>query len=89
MVAVGGGAWAWREVAWHNSNRITNPLMPPESQDQEGQGLHGDFFPSSVRTSTGGKLESEFFMKSQACERCHSDIFKAVEQLGSSLLIIQ
>jgi Flp pilus assembly protein TadD len=75
-LAIGGSAWAWREIGWHNSNRIVNPTMPPESQDFEGQGLSGDFFPSSVRTSTGGKLEPNFFMESQACERCHSDIFK-------------
>jgi hypothetical protein len=72
---VGGSAWAAREVSWHNGNRITNPAMPPESQDFEGQGVKGDFFPSSVRTSTGGKLEANFFMESGACQRCHADIF--------------
>lgn len=75
-VLVGGSAWAAREVNWRSSNRITNPSMPPESQDFEGQGVNGDFFPSSVRTNTGKRLESDFFMQSQACERCHSDIFK-------------
>ena len=75
-VLVGASAWATREVRWHNNNRITNPSMPPESQDYEGQGVQGDFFPSSVRTNTGHRLESEFFMRSDACERCHSDIFK-------------
>ena len=75
-LVVGGSAWAAREVSWRTSNRITNPSMPPESQDFEGQGVNGDFFPSSVRTNTGNRLESDFFMQSQACERCHSDIFK-------------
>jgi Tfp pilus assembly protein PilF len=75
-LAVGGSSWAVREIGWRNGNRIVNPSMPPESQDFEGQGVKGDFFPSSVRTSTGSKLESNFFMESQACERCHSDIFK-------------
>jgi hypothetical protein len=55
--------------------------MPPASQDFEGQGVHGDFFPSSVRTNTGGRLGAEFFMASQACQRCHSDIY---EQWNSS-----
>jgi Flp pilus assembly protein TadD len=73
---VGTSAWATREVRWQNSHRITNPTMPPESQDYEGQGVNGDFFPSSVRTNTGKRLESEFFMKSDACQRCHADIFK-------------
>jgi hypothetical protein len=73
---VGGSAWAARELTWRTGNRITNPSMPPESQDFEGQGVNGDFFPSSVRTNTGKRLESDFFMQSQACERCHADIFK-------------
>jgi Flp pilus assembly protein TadD len=73
---VGTSAWATREVRWQNSHRITNPTMPPESQDYEGQGVNGDFFPSSVRTNTGKRLESEFFMRSDACQRCHADIFK-------------
>jgi len=75
-LVLGGSAWAMREVRWHANNRITNPSMPPASQDDEGQGVNGDFFPSSVRTNTGHRLESEFFMRSDACERCHSDIFK-------------
>src|SRR5215471_4615949 len=45
---IGSSAWAMREVRWQASNRITNPSMPPESQDYEGQGVNGDFFPSSV-----------------------------------------
>jgi len=78
---VGGSAWAAREIGWRGNYRIVNPAMPPVSQDFEGQGVHGDFFPSSVRTNTGGRLGSEFFMESQACQRCHSDIY---EQWSSS-----
>src|SRR5678815_4052252 len=73
---LGTCAWAMREVRWQVNARITNPSMPPESQDYEGQGVNGDFFPSSVRTNTGHRLESDFFMRSDACGRCHSDIFK-------------
>ena len=50
---LGTSAWAMREVRWRVNNRITNPSMPPQSQDDEGQGVNGDFFPSSVRTNTG------------------------------------
>jgi Flp pilus assembly protein TadD len=75
-VLLTGSAWAMRELGWRYKHRIVNPAMPPESQDFEGQGVSGDFFPSSVRTNTGTRLESAFFMQSQACERCHSDIFK-------------
>src|SRR5215207_5964616 len=45
-VTMGTSAWAKREIDWINSNRITNPAMPPASQDGEGQGINGDFFPS-------------------------------------------
>ncbi|HTG73368.1 MAG TPA: tetratricopeptide repeat protein [Terriglobia bacterium] len=73
---VGGSAWATRELSWRSKHRISNPAMSPVSQDFEGQGINGDFFPSSVRTNTGKRLESDFFMQSKACERCHSDIYK-------------
>jgi Tfp pilus assembly protein PilF len=77
----GGLAWAAREVRWHSSHRIENPSMPPASQDFEGEGIGGAFFPSSARTSTGGKIDSKFFMESRACQRCHADIY---EQWSSS-----
>src|SRR4030095_5922277 len=57
---VGGSAWATRELSWRSKHRISNPAMPPVSQDFEGQGINGDFFPSSVRTNTGKRLESDF-----------------------------
>jgi tetratricopeptide (TPR) repeat protein len=69
-------AWAARELAWRGSHQIKNPEMPPEAQRFEGEGIQGAFFPSSVRTSTGGKLDSQFFMQSEACRRCHSDIYE-------------
>src|SRR5260370_9422821 len=39
------GTWGTREVAWKNPNRISNPLMPPESLGNEGNGPHGKIFP--------------------------------------------
>ena len=74
-LAIGAASWGLREVRWGQSHRIVNPSMPPESQDYEGEGVGGPFFPSSVRTNTGGKIDSKFFMQSQACQRCHSDIY--------------
>ena len=44
--------------------------------DQEGDGPNGKFFPSSVQTKDGNYIPSDYFLKSQACERCHSDIYK-------------
>ena len=76
--AVAAGAWWTREVAWShaNANRISNPLMPPESMDGEGDGPQGKFFPSSAQTKHGGNIPSKYFMQSDACQRCHADIYK-------------
>jgi tetratricopeptide (TPR) repeat protein len=72
------GTWWTREAGWNNAraNRIANPLMPPDSMDREGDGAQGKFFPSSAQTKDGGNIPSEYFMKSEACERCHADIYK-------------
>jgi Tfp pilus assembly protein PilF len=75
-VGVSAGAWWTREAGWNRTNRITNPLMPPESMDREGDGAQGKFFPSSAQTKHGGYIPSQYFMKSDACERCHADIYK-------------
>jgi tetratricopeptide (TPR) repeat protein len=70
------GMWWTREVAWKNANRISNPLMPAETMDGEGDGPQGKFFPSSAQTKHGGNIPSKYFMKSDACQRCHADIYK-------------
>ncbi len=76
-VAVSAGVWWTREVGWRDAkaNRITNPLMPPDSMDREGDGAQGKFFPSSAQTKHGGNIPSQYFMKSDACQRCHADIY--------------
>jgi tetratricopeptide (TPR) repeat protein len=74
-LALSGSAWTLRGT-WQTSHKIQNPQMPPESQDYEGDGVKGAFFPSSAQTSTGGKIPSKFFMDSQACQRCHPDIYE-------------
>jgi Flp pilus assembly protein TadD len=73
---IAAGAWWTREVTWKKTNRITNPLMPPETMDNEGDGPQGKFFPSSAQTKHGGNIPSQYFMKSDACQRCHADIYK-------------
>ena len=80
-LAVAGSAWAVREVRWRNAYPIRNPDMPPQSQEAEGDGVNGRFFPSSAQTSHGGLIPSKFFMDSKACQRCHPDIY---EQWSSS-----
>ncbi|HEX4545619.1 MAG TPA: multiheme c-type cytochrome, partial [Candidatus Acidoferrum sp.] len=74
---IAAGMWRTREWGWRNAkaNRIANPLMPPESMDQEGDGAQGKFFPSSAQTRHGGSIPSQYFMKSDACQRCHADIY--------------
>src|SRR5260370_113055 len=77
MAGIAAGTWWTREVAWKNANRISNPLMPPETMDSEGDGPQGKFFPSSAQTKHGGNIPSKYFMKSDACQRCHAEIGRA------------
>ena len=81
-VGISAGTWWTREIAWKNANRIANPLMPPETMDAEGDGSQGKFFPSSAQTKHGGNIPSQYFMKSDACQRCHADIY---DQWNSSM----
>ncbi|HXL22560.1 MAG TPA: tetratricopeptide repeat protein [Candidatus Dormibacteraeota bacterium] len=73
--AVSWGVWWTRAIAWERANRIHNPAMPPDNMDSEGDGLQGKFFPSSAQTKHGGNIPSQYFMKSDACQRCHADIY--------------
>jgi Flp pilus assembly protein TadD len=71
-----GGAWWAREIAWENAYRIKNPAMAPTTMDGEGDGPQGRFFPSSAQTKNGGTIPAKYFMQSEACERCHKDIYR-------------
>jgi tetratricopeptide (TPR) repeat protein len=73
---VGIGGWHIRQSRWQNAYGINNPTSPPVSMDGEGDGPQGPFFPSSAQTAHKGQIPSKYFMESDACERCHSDIFK-------------
>jgi tetratricopeptide (TPR) repeat protein len=57
-------------------DRIVNPQVAPASMYQEGGGPHSPFFPSSAKTNVGGIIPANFFMDSQACGRCHKDIYQ-------------
>jgi tetratricopeptide (TPR) repeat protein len=76
MAAASAGAWWGRNVAWKNSNRVKNPALSTETMDGEGDGPNGKFFPSSVQTRDGKNIPAKYFMQSQACERCHGDVYK-------------
>ena len=69
-------AWYQRIQRWDTTNRISNPAVAPESMDNEGDGPQGLFFPSSAQTKHKGHIPSSYFTESQACERCHQDIYK-------------
>jgi len=81
LVATGiaTGSWYVREFAWKNRYVVKNPAISPTTMLQEGDGAHGKFFPSSVQTTDGKYIPSDYFLKSQACERCHADIYKQWE----------
>jgi Tfp pilus assembly protein PilF len=76
IAGISAGAWWIRTIAWKNTYRVNNPSIAPATMDQEGDGPNGKFFPSSVQTKDSNYIPSDYFLKSQACERCHSDIYK-------------
>ena len=69
------------DARWRQTYRIENPVRPPASMEEEGAGRASPFFPSSADTTTGGLIQSSFFLTSETCGRCHQDIY---EQWNSS-----
>jgi hypothetical protein len=55
--------------------RIANPKVVPASMEEEGAGASSPFHPSSANTDTGGLIPANFFLTSEACGRCHKDIY--------------
>ncbi|HEY6385445.1 MAG TPA: tetratricopeptide repeat protein [Candidatus Acidoferrum sp.] len=76
VAGISAGAWWYRTYAWNNAFRITNPAISPATMDDEGDGPQGKFFPSSAQTRDHSNIPAKYFMQSQACERCHEDIYK-------------
>ena len=76
---VAAGCWYAREIAWNGRFTVKNPPISPATMMQEGDGPHGKFFPSSAQTTDGKYIPADYFLKSQACERCHADIYKQWE----------
>ena len=75
VAAISIGEWWVRTIAWNNAYRISNPGISPATMDDEGDGPQGKFFPSSAQTKGGGNIPAKYFMQSQACERCHQDVY--------------
>ena len=76
LVVFPGAAAIYRRVHPNPDDRIRNPLIVPASMYQEGGGPRSPFFPSSAKTNVGGIIPSNFFMDSEACGRCHKDIYQ-------------
>ena len=69
------------DAQWRHAFRIENSTDVPATMEEEGAGVESPFFPSSSNTNTGGLIPSNFFLTSETCGRCHTDIY---EQWNSS-----
>jgi len=69
------GGWHLRQSIWSRAYKFTNPASPPISMNEEGDGPQGLFFPSSAQTAHQGRIPGNYFMESDACQRCHKDIY--------------
>ncbi len=68
---------ASRQDDWRRARyRIVNPSTAPLSMQQEGAGASSPFFPSSSDTNVHRTIPSTFFMTSESCGRCHTEIFQ-------------
>jgi len=79
-VAVAAGVFYAIVATYHNVHpnpryRIQNPSTAPLSMDGEGGGPSSLLFPSSATTSDGKTITSQFFMDSESCRPCHTDIY--------------
>jgi Flp pilus assembly protein TadD len=75
LAAAGVAARSVGDARDRERYRIENPTVVPTSMDQEGRGPSSPFFPSSADTSVKGIIPANFFLTSQACARCHKDIY--------------
>ena len=67
---------ASRDAEWREAHRIENPVRPPATMDEEGDGASSPFAPSSATTNTGDTIPADFFLTSETCGRCHADIYE-------------
>src|SRR5215471_6894593 len=74
-VGLAFGGWKIRQGMWSRAYKFANPSSPPTSMNEEGDGPRGLFFPSSAQTAHKGRIPGVYFMESDACQRCHNDIY--------------
>ena len=67
-------------VAWPRGEKeIRNPAVVPLSMEEEGGGPRSPFWPSAAKTTTGGLIESSYFLDSKRCGECHAEIYRQWE----------
>ena len=76
LVLLPAATYLYQRQFPEKSSRIRNPLNPPTVMQEEGAGPSSPFFPSSANTNVNGIIPSNFFMDSEACGRCHKDIYE-------------
>jgi tetratricopeptide (TPR) repeat protein len=78
LIAISGVAVAQarRDADWRDAHRIENPTAVPARMEGEGRGPTSPFFPSSADTNVRGLIPANFFLTSEACGRCHRDIYE-------------
>ena len=75
LMALAPWARSWHESAWRETFRVANPIDVPLDMTEEGAGVESPFFPSSANTTTGDLIPANFFLTSEMCGRCHTDIY--------------
>ncbi len=65
-----------READVDATFRIENPGRPPATMAEEPAAPDGPFAPSSATTTTNETIPSDFFLTSESCGRCHTDIYE-------------
>ena len=63
----------------HGTEKPNQRIAPLSMAGEAMGGAEGLFFPSAAETAHGGTIPSEFFMGSEACGRCHTDIYQQWE----------
>ncbi|PYR59942.1 MAG: hypothetical protein DMF91_13500 [Acidobacteria bacterium] len=77
LAAAGSAAsGARRESDARARFRIVNPAVVPASPLEEGAGPRSPFFPSSADTNVRGIIPANFFLTSETCGRCHTEIYE-------------
>lgn len=69
------GLAAYQKQQRYARDYIVNPTTPPLAMEGEGAGPQSPFFPSSANTNVNGIIPANFFMTSEACARCHKDLY--------------